>query len=358
MFSINSFLSKAAVAAALLFPVQAAAQCVIDKPAYMLYTDEGMPSSFGDMIEAMAQSDVIFFGEYHNSSVVHWLERVVFTSLADRLDNKLTLGMEMFEADTQLKVDEYMAGLISEERFLAETYLWDNYKTDYAPVVKCAKERGIRLIATNVPRRYARAVSVGNVDALRKFPQSSQLYFGKVLERVEAIQEPNPFFTKASAMLKTVSAKHDETSPSKALTNEQKQQLVEKTLCMTRAQALKDAVMARNIADNLTGVFIHINGNYHSDCEKLYVRKQNRCLALKSFMSVCWQYDVEISFASINWIQFRQFVLIDRGNSYDPDCRSELFKICNNTFPTILFLSPTGKSFRWDSFFYNRTNVI
>ena len=92
MFSINSFLSKAAVAAALLFPVQAAAQCVIDKPAYMLYTDEGMPSSFGDMIEAMAQSDVIFFGEYHNSSVVHWLERVVFTSLADRLDNKLTLG--------------------------------------------------------------------------------------------------------------------------------------------------------------------------------------------------------------------------------------------------------------------------
>ena len=146
MFSINSFLSKAAVAAALLFPVQAAAQCVIDKPAYMLYTDEGMPSSFGDMIEAMAQSDVIFFGEYHNSSVVHWLERVVFTSLADRLDNKLTLGMEMFEADTQLKVDEYMAGLISEERFLAETYLWDNYKTDYAPVVKCAKERGIRLI--------------------------------------------------------------------------------------------------------------------------------------------------------------------------------------------------------------------
>ena len=29
MFSINSFLSKAAVAAALLFPVQAAAQCVI-----------------------------------------------------------------------------------------------------------------------------------------------------------------------------------------------------------------------------------------------------------------------------------------------------------------------------------------
>ena len=45
MFSINSFLSKAAVAAALLFPVQAAAQCVIDKPAYMLYTDEGKKQS-------------------------------------------------------------------------------------------------------------------------------------------------------------------------------------------------------------------------------------------------------------------------------------------------------------------------
>lgn len=41
MFSINSFLSKAAVAAALLFPVQAAAQCVIDKPAYIFIRTKG-----------------------------------------------------------------------------------------------------------------------------------------------------------------------------------------------------------------------------------------------------------------------------------------------------------------------------
>lgn len=297
MFSINSFLSKAVVAAALLFPAQAVAQCVADKPAYMLYTDEGVPSSFEDMIEAMSQSNVVFIGEYHNSSVVHWLERVVFTSLADRLDNKLTLGMEMFEADTQLKVDEYMAGLISEERFLAETYLWDNYKTDYAPIVKCAKERGIRLIATNVPRRYARVVSASNVGALRKFPLSSQQYFGKVLERIEAIEEPDPFFTKTSAILMTSSpeAKHDGTRPKKTLSCKEKQQIIEKTMCMTRAQALKDAVMARNIADNLTGVFIHINGNYHSDYKKGIITYLKEFIPTVKIITVSTVYQNKLS---------------------------------------------------------------
>lgn len=104
--------------------------------------------------------------------------------------------MEMFEADTQLKVDEYMAGLISEERFLAETYLWDNYKTDYAPVVKCAKERGIRLIATNVPRRYARAVSVGNVDALENFHRALSYILEKCWSELKLSMSPIRFLQR------------------------------------------------------------------------------------------------------------------------------------------------------------------
>lgn len=296
MMSISKSLILAAVAAALIFPSKSLAQCVIDKPAYMLYTDAGVPTSFGAMIGAMAKSDVVFLGEYHNSSVVHWLESVIVESLADSLDNKLTLGMEMFEADTQLKVDEYMNGLIPEERFLAETYLWDNYRTDYAPVVQCAKERGVRLVSTNVPRRYARVVSTDGCEALRKFPEASQQYYSDILERVESIQEPDTFFLKASAMPSLSSRMAVKMPKDKGRSNATQQ--MSKALRMTHAQALKDAVMAHHIAQNLEGVFIHLNGNYHSDYGRgivTYLRETNPSLKIVTVSSVYQNSLTELS---------------------------------------------------------------
>lgn len=256
---LNNIIRKALIAIAVAIPFNVIAGNQLDKPAYMLYKDNGETSTFEGMIDDMTKNDVIFVGEYHNSSVIHWLEYEIFNSLADKLDNKLTLGMEMFEADTQIKVDEYMSGLICEERFLAETYLWNNYKMDYAPIVDNAKERNIRLISTNVPRRYARVISSDGIDSLKKFPEVSKQYFSEVLERVENVKTADSFFSMDSPMA---------SKKSKKKSKEEEQKSAEKFIRMTQAQALKDAVMANNISKHLEYPFIHINGNYHSDYNK------------------------------------------------------------------------------------------
>src|SRR5690606_9602799 len=63
-----------------------------------------------------------------------------------------------FEADNQLLLDEYLSGLISQKSFEEEARLWKNYKTDYKPILEFAKKHRIRVVATNVPRRYANSV--------------------------------------------------------------------------------------------------------------------------------------------------------------------------------------------------------
>jgi uncharacterized iron-regulated protein len=63
----------------------------------------------------------------------------------------LTLGMEMFEADVQPVLDEFLAGLLREQEFCTDARCWSNYAHDYAPMVNFAKANGLRVIASNAP---------------------------------------------------------------------------------------------------------------------------------------------------------------------------------------------------------------
>lgn len=238
------------------FEIKAQGNNVNDNPAYLLYNDAGERVSYSEMIAELTKADVVFVGEYHNSSLCHWLEYEIFAALADHHNNKVNLGMEMMEIDTQIKIDEYMADLISENRYLLETYLWPNYKMDYAPIVKEAKKRGVRLVSTNVPRRYAGALASKGIEVLRTFPEASQQYYIDVLPLVEAIKESNPMFVGAMAAM--MGGKKPEMTPEHEA----------KMLRMTQAQALKDAVMAHSIAQNMEYPFIQINGAFHSDFKK------------------------------------------------------------------------------------------
>ena len=48
------------------------------------------------------------------------------------------MGMEMFESDNQLILDEYLHGQITGDRFEDEARLWPNYSTDYAGLISYA----------------------------------------------------------------------------------------------------------------------------------------------------------------------------------------------------------------------------
>jgi uncharacterized iron-regulated protein len=122
------------------------------------------------IVADLADADVLFFGEEHNDSAGHYLENKIFSALHVQYGDKLALSLEMFETDGQLGLNEYLAGLMNEDRFSKDVRLWSNYK-DYRPMIEYAKQNKIPVIAANPPRRYVSMVSrrgMKTLDSLSK----------------------------------------------------------------------------------------------------------------------------------------------------------------------------------------------
>ncbi|KAA9327434.1 ChaN family lipoprotein [Adhaeribacter soli] len=217
-----------------------------DKPAYRLFTSEGKATDKDKMLQELAKADVILFGEQHNDSVAHGLQLEVTRGLFKTQGNNLVLGMEMFETDVQLVLDEYLSGKIPERNFEAESRPWPNYGSDYKPLVNFAKENSLKVVATNVPRRYAAAVANFGVESLQNFsPEARKL----MAPLPYAVDYELPGYKN---MLNMFGGSHSEG---------------EKGRQMVAAQALKDATMAYFILANWQPgqKFLHFNGSYHSD---------------------------------------------------------------------------------------------
>ena len=145
------------------------------KPAYQLFDNKGQQANYNNMITDMANSDMVFFGEYHNNPISHWLQLEMSKSFHEIKGDKLFFGAEMFENGNQLVIDEYLKGFYEEDKMLPEiTQLWSNYKTDYKPLLEFAKEKRLRFIATNIPRRYASMINKKGMEVLKELSPEAQ----------------------------------------------------------------------------------------------------------------------------------------------------------------------------------------
>lgn len=227
----------------LLFVVLQANAYTQDKPAYKVFTGEGKKADYGDIIKDAMKADVVFFGELHDNPIAHWLELEITKSLHAEKDKDLVLAAEMFETDNQILIDEYFSGLIKESSFEAEARLWKNYQTDYKPLLNFAKEKGLKFVASNVPRRYASVVASGGFEALNKVSPDGLKY----LAPLPVEYDPELACYKEMLSMGGGAMHASENLP--------------------KAQALKDATMAKSIADNFRKgkQVIHFNGSYHSD---------------------------------------------------------------------------------------------
>ena len=146
-------------------------------PAYQIFSgDKSKALDFDKMIKGLNDADVVFFGESHNNSICRWLQLQVLKALGEATGKDVIVGAEMFEADDQLILDEYLNGTIQEKHFMKEAKLWDNYETDYAPMVNYAKEKKMSFIATNIPRRYASLVARKGMEALSELDNEAKKY--------------------------------------------------------------------------------------------------------------------------------------------------------------------------------------
>lgn len=212
-----------------------------DKPAYLIYNKNGNIVSYQSLKVQSTSSDLIFFGELHNNAIAHWLQIELLQDLASDTARSTSVGMEMFEADQQLLIDEYFAGLISQSSFENEARLWNNYSTDYKPVLEFAKENDLKLIATNIPRRYASAVYGGGLEVLDELSDEAKQWMMPLPIEVDT---DLPGYQNMLEMAQGHGGMN-----------------------IVYAQAVKDATMAHFILTNLeeNSRILHLNGSYHSN---------------------------------------------------------------------------------------------
>lgn len=214
------------------------------KPAYQIFNSKEKKSGYEKMLDACEGADVVFFGESHNNPISHWLQLELTKDLYEKKNGNLTLGAEMYESDGQIIIDEYFSGAINQSSFEKEMRLWPNYKTDYKPVLEFAKEKGVKMIATNIPRRYANLVFRNGLIALDSLSDEAKKYFAPLPITVDLELEAY------KSLLEMDMGGHGGSSEN-----------------FPYSQAVKDATMGYFIYKNLEvgKTFIHYNGSYHSD---------------------------------------------------------------------------------------------
>ena len=210
-----------------------------DKSPYQLFDKKGKKTSYAKLLKSSENTEVVLFGEYHDNSIVHWLQLELTKDLSEK--KQLVLGAEMLEADNQKQLDQYLKGEINDKKLDSTARLWNNFKTDYKPLVDFAKDKKIAFIATNIPRRYASTVFKKGIEELEKLPEEEKVWI------VPLPMEYDANLPGYAGMMKMMG---EHTSPN-----------------MPKAQAIKDATMAHFIVKNLqpNSVFLHYNGTYHSD---------------------------------------------------------------------------------------------
>lgn len=213
------------------------------KQVYQLYNKDGKAIQYEDMIEMMKSAQAVFFGEFHDQPISHWLQKEVLFDLHKIHGDKLVIGAEMFESDNQLIIDEYFANYITQKKFEEEARLWKNYKNDYKAILEFAKEHKLPLIASNVPGRYANMVFNKGILSLDSLSDKAKKYFAPLPIHVD-------LSVSCYAEMLKMNMGHGTNSEH-----------------FPQAQILRDATMSHFMTPWIQkgNVIYHLNGSYHSD---------------------------------------------------------------------------------------------
>jgi uncharacterized iron-regulated protein len=239
-----------------------------DKPAYRIFSAKQKTVSYEKVVEAVKEADIVFFGELHDNPISHWLQYELSNDLYQIHGQDLILAAEMFETDDQIVLDEYLSGTITENRFNAESKQWNNYKTDYKPLVELARENGLLFVASNVPRRYATLVSNDGFEALDSLSDLAKSFLPPL---------PIEYDPELKCYKDMLNMGHSGSGMA--------------NVNFPKAQALKDATMAHFILENWSDgkVVMHYNGAYHSDNYQgivWYVKQKNPDLNIVTLTTV------------------------------------------------------------------------
>lgn len=230
-----------------------------DKKAFQLYDSKGKQTSYEKLLADAKQADIVLFGELHDNPIIHWLQMELTKDLFEVKKQNLVLGAEMFEADDQIAINEYLQGKMSDKTLKDEVKLWTNFKTDYKPLLDFAKNNQLNFVAANIPRRYA------------------NLVYNKGIEKLDSLD------AEAKKWICPLPMKYD--SNLKCYKDIFESAGGHGGENLPKSQAVKDATMAHFILKNWTKgkLFIHYNGTYHSNNHQgieWYLKQENKDLKI------------------------------------------------------------------------------
>ncbi|AQV02973.2 ChaN family lipoprotein [Desulfococcus multivorans] len=246
---------------------------------FRVYDGVGAPATLEDIVSAAAAADVVFIGEEHDDPAAHFLESNLLERLFEACrsggpsgrERPVLLSLEMFEADVQTVVDEYLADLITERHFLKAARPWPGYPTDYRPLIEFARSNGIPVVAANAPSRYVNRVARLGRSALDPLFPASRAWL-----------PPLPYGEASAAYREKFRNFWEETqvgnvphgpaipappmdAPSEAAASAEIEERFERLLA---AQSLWDAGMAFHLSEALArhpgALALHVNGKFHS----------------------------------------------------------------------------------------------
>jgi uncharacterized iron-regulated protein len=268
---------------ALLAQLAPSAAAQSDAAGYKAFDSKGRAVKLEEIVETLDGADVLFVGETHDNAVAHALE-AEFLRLADERYSQsakrrraVALSLEMFERDVQTVVDEYLGGLITERHFLLSSRPWNNYETDYRPLVEYARAHRLPVIAANAPARYVSRVSAqgpASLASLSKearawlpplpYPEASAGYAAKFNRFMSGGAPAPPAQAGAQAAQQPPADPHAQTNPHGGAH-------------LLEAQTLRDASMAYAISEFLKQgrdpLVVQVNGTFHSE-ERMGVPEQ------------------------------------------------------------------------------------
>ena len=239
------------------------------KRAFEIYDHKGDKTTYQALVDQALQKEVVLFGEFHDNPIHHWLQLELVIDL-QKQNQQLTLGVEMMEADNQLVIDEYLAGMISEKKLISESKTWVNFETDYLPLLQFAKKNKLPFVATNVPRRYASMVYKHGLDSLNRLSDLAKSYMAPLPITIDTT------LSTYQEILEMGMGHGGDNLP--------------------KSQALKDATMAHFILENSRNghLLVHFNGAFHSKQYEgiyWYLRQANKQLTILT-ISVVEQDDI------------------------------------------------------------------
>ncbi len=120
------------------------------------------------ILQELQPANIVYLGEVHDRALDHQNQLAILQQLQLK-NQRVAIGLEMFQKPFQPVIDRYLAGQISEAELLKQTdyqkrwgFPWDNY----ASLLRLAKEQQLPVIALNVPTEITRKVAKKGLASL------------------------------------------------------------------------------------------------------------------------------------------------------------------------------------------------